>query len=493
MDRTNVLIFLMDTQRAGNVSCYGYPKKTTPNIDLIASEGVIFYNNIIPGVWTLPSHASLFTGRYVSSHGADAHHEFLQDEFPTMAEILGELGYRTVGFSNNGWVSRASGIARGFDEYYLISRDGGKAQKVEWFYVEEEALRGEERDRGSLKTINAAMSWIERKYDGKQPFFIFINVIEPHGPYWPPEPFRSKFLPSDVSEDEAKSISPLKSVEECIDIRVGRLDLAPRKWSIQKALYDGCTAAVDDRIGRLREYLENKGLLDDTIFIVTSDHGDVQDEHPPHVEHHLCAYDELIRVPLIMRYPKALPKGRIVKWITQTLDIFPTILDILNVKDEEYRRTIQGYSILPAIDDEPRRGFAFTEYMKPLQQFFLMWSRHPDFDIRSYNYMLKALRTLKYKYIWYSNGADELYDLENDPAEKHNLSDDVPNVTEEMREKMERFLLSIERVDYGDWLEIGRRIMRTPNSEELFKRLKVWGFYREIKTVPPLREQDKYL
>jgi len=189
----------MDTQRAGNVSCYGYPKKTTPNIDLIASEGVIFYNNIIPGVWTLPSHASLFTGRYVSSHGADAHHEFLQDEFPTMAEILGELGYRTVGFSNNGWVSRASGIARGFDEYYLISRDGGKAQKVEWFYVEEEALRGEERDRGSLKTINAAMSWIERKYDGKQPFFIFINVIEPHGPYWPPEPFRSKFLPSDVN------------------------------------------------------------------------------------------------------------------------------------------------------------------------------------------------------------------------------------------------------------------------------------------------------
>ncbi len=489
----NIVIFLMDTQRANNLSCYGYPKKTTPNIDVVAGEGVLFVNNIIPGVWTLPSHSSLFTGRYVSGHGADAHHEFLPDDFPTMAEILGKLCYRTVGFSNNGWVSRSSGVARGFDEYYLTSKDGGKAKKVEWFYVEEEASREGEKDRGSQKTVNAAISWIEKKHAGKQPFFMFINVIEPHGPYWPPEPFRSRFLPSDVSDEEAKSIPPLKSTGECIDIRVGKLSLSPREWGIQKALYDGCTATVDDRLGMLYRYLEGKGLLDETIFIVTSDHGDVQGEHPPHVEHHLCAYDELIRVPLIMRCPEALPKGRKVRWITQTVDVLPTILDILGVKDKEFWRTLQGYSMLPALDDEPRREFAFTEYMKPLQQFFLIWQRHPDFDIGVYNYMLKALRTLEYKYIWYSNGRSELFDLKNDPAEKNNLAEETPGKATEMREKMEKFLMSIEKVDYGDWPNVGRRMKKMSGAKELFRRLKAWGLYRETKQTRTPEEQDTYI
>ena len=489
----NIIIFLMDTQRADNLSCYGYSKRTTPNIDVVANEGVLFVNNIIPGVWTLSCHASLFTGRHVSSHGADAHHEFLPIDFPTMAEILGKLGYRTVGFSNNGWVSRSSGIARGFDEYYLISKGRGKTKKVEWFYVEEERSREEEQDRGSLKTINAAISWIEKKHSGKQPFFMFINVIEPHGPYWPPEPFRSKFLPSDVSDEEAKSIPPLRSVEECIDIRVGKLNLTSREWSIQKALYDGCTATVDDRIGRLYKYLESKGILDDTIFIITSDHGDVRDEHPPHVEHHLCAYDELIRVPLIMRYPKVLPKGKKVKWITQTLDILPTILDILDVDNKTLWKTLQGYSVLPAIDNEPRREFALTEYMKPLQQFFLIWRRHPDFDVGIYNYMLKALRTLEYKYVWYSNGRAELFDLKNDPSEKKNLATDMPDKVLEMKGKMENFLTSIDKADYGDWLNVGRRIIKMPGAEELFKRLKAWGLYRETKQAQMPQEKDAYI
>jgi arylsulfatase A-like enzyme len=137
LDKPNILLIVMDTQRADNISCYGYPKETTPNIDRIASEGAIFLNNITPGVWTLPSHASLFTGRYVSGHGADANCEVLPVEFPTMAEILGRLGYQTIGFSNNGWVSRRTGVARGFQEFYLVSREAGGERLVEWFYVEE--------------------------------------------------------------------------------------------------------------------------------------------------------------------------------------------------------------------------------------------------------------------------------------------------------------------------------------------------------------------
>ncbi|RLE99138.1 MAG: hypothetical protein DRJ57_02750 [Thermoprotei archaeon] len=227
MDRPNILLIVMDTQRADNISCYGYEKRTTPHIDEIARDGAIFLNNITPGVWTLPSHASLFTGRYVSGHGADAHCEYLMAEFPTMAEMLRKLGYHTVGFSNNGWVSRRTGVARGFEEFYLISRRIEGRRVVEWFYVED-YFKGEE-DRGSLKTVNAAVAWLDRKWDRDRPFFMFINFIEPHGPYWPPEPFRSRFLPPSVSEEELRRLPKLRSGAECIDVRVGALKLSKRE------------------------------------------------------------------------------------------------------------------------------------------------------------------------------------------------------------------------------------------------------------------------
>jgi len=492
LDKPNILLIVMDTQRADNISCYGYPKETTPNIDRIASEGVIFLNNITPGVWTLPSHASLFTGRYVSGHGADANCEVLPVEFPTMAEILGRLGYQTIGFSNNGWVSRRTGVARGFQEFYLVSREAGGERLVEWFYVEEGFKEEGERDKGSLKTVNAAISWLRRRWNDEKPFFMFINFIEPHGPYWPPEPFRSRFLPPDVSGDEVRSVARLESVDECIDIRVGALKLSEREWRIEKALYDGCTATLDDRIGKLFSYLDEKGLADETLIIITSDHGDVQGEHPPHVEHHLCAYDELIRVPLIIRYPKAVPRAVKVRWITQTHDILPTILDILGVKDNGYWKTLQGVSLMPSItDDKPVREYALVEYSKSVQQFFLIWRRHPDFDIRRFNYRIKALRNLKYKYIWYSNGMDELYDLERDPGETNNIASDKPDIVERMRLDLEKMLLSIEIVDYGDLPALPRRISRFGEAAKReYDRLRAWGFYRDIKPAKLPKDED---
>ncbi|RLF02262.1 MAG: hypothetical protein DRK00_10265 [Thermoprotei archaeon] len=493
MGKPNVVLVVMDTQRADNLSCYGYFKKTTPNIDRIAGEGAVFLNNIVPGVWTLPSHASLFTGRYVSGHGADAHCEYLMVEFPTMAEILGENGYQTVGFSNNGWVSRRTGVARGFEEYYMVSRSIRGRRVVEWFYVEEEHFSGEgEEDRGSLKTVNAAVSWLERKWDRSRPFFMFINFIEPHGPYWPPEPFRSRFLPPDVTEEELRSLPKLRSVVECIDIRVGALRLSRREWELEKALYDGCTATVDDRVGKLFSYLEERGLADDTLLIITSDHGDVQGEHEPHVEHHLCVYDELVRVPLIIRYPDIVPEGVKVEWLSQTLDILPTVLDMVGVGDERYWRSLQGYSLLPALtEDRPVRDFALIEYHTSVQQLFHMWRRHPRFDVRRFNYWIKALRTLRYKYVWYSNGVDELYDLEEDPMETRNVAEERPGVVEELRGRLEQVLLSIDQVDYGDLQRIEhRREMFGDEALMVFDRLRAWSFYRVIREAKLPVEED---
>jgi len=492
LDKTNIILIIMDTQRADNLSCYGYSKKTTPNIDRIASEGAIFLNNIIPGVWTLPSHSSLFTGRYVSGHGADANCEYLIVEFPTMAEILRENDYHTVGFSNNGWVSRRTGVARGFEEYYMVSRNIASKKVVEWFYVEEESFSGEEADRGSLKTVIAAKSWLKKKWDHNRPFFMFINFIEPHGPYWPPEPFRSRFLPSDIDESELKSLPKLRSVMECVDIRVGALKLSKREWELEKALYDGCTATVDDRIGMLYNFLKEEGLIDETVFIITSDHGDVQGEHDPHVEHHLCVYEELVKVPLIVRYPEIVPKNVRIKWLSQTVDILPTLLDIAGIKDQRYWKTLHGYSLLPTLlENRLVRDFALIEYHTSIQQLYHMWRRHPEYDIRRLSYWIKALRTLKYKYIWYSNGRDELYDLENDPGETKNIAEENPDILKNLKKKLEQILLSIDQVDYGDIQRIEhRRRQFGEDSLKIFDRLRGWGFFRSIKEPKLSTEED---
>jgi len=492
LGKPNILLFLMDTQRVDNMSCYGYPKRTTPNIDGIAGEGAVFLNHITAGVWTVPSHASLFTGRYVSGHGADAHFEYLAVDFPTMAEILDELGYQSVGFSNNGWVSKKSGIARGFQEFYLVSRAVQGKKVVEWFYVEESFEKPEEQDKGALKTVNAAINWLEKKWDRSKPFFMFINCVEPHGPYWPPEPFRSRFLPKDVTEEELKSLPPLHSTRECIDIRVGALKLTERQWQIQKALYDGSTATLDDRIGKFYQYLEEKGLADDTITIITSDHGDVHNEHPPHVEHHLCAYEELIHIPLIIRYPNVIPRGIKIKWLSQNVDILPTILNIIGVKEEKYWRTLQGVSLLPTVtENKIVREYTLTEY-NSLQMLSFTWIRHPDFHVGKFFYRLKAIRDLKYKYIWYSNGMEELYDLENDPRETKNIANEKPDIVKKMRSKLEEILLSIDIVDYGDKqvIEDRERQYGIEKTKEVYARLKAWGFYRELKQAVLPKEED---
>jgi len=492
MGRPNIVLFLMDTQRFDNMSCYGYSKKTTPSIDRIADEGAIFLNHITAGVWTLPSHASLFTGRYVSGHGADANFEYLAVEFLTIAEILNDLGYQTIGFSNNGWVSRKTGIARGFQEFYMISRLIKGRKVVEWFYISESFEKPEEQDKGSLKTINAAISWLEKKWDRSKPFFMFINCIEPHGPYRPPEPFRSRFLPKDVTEEELKTLPPLNSTREAIDIRIGVLKLTERQWFIQKALYDGSTATLDDRIGRFYQYLEEKGLADNTIIIITSDHGDVHNEHPPHVEHHLCAYEELIHIPLIIRYPEIIPKNTKIKWLSQNVDILPTILDILGVKEGKYWKTIQGVSLLPTITrNKPVREYALTEY-NSLQMVAYTWARHPDFHVGKFYYRLKAIRNMKYKYIWYSNGIEELYDLENDPKEIKNLANEKTDIVKKMRLELEKILLSIDIIDYGDkqWIEERYKTIGEQKAKEVYTRLKIWGFYRELKPAILPKEED---
>ena len=444
----------MDVQRASNMHCYGYEKETTPNIDHVAKEGTIFLRCISPAVWTLPSHASIFTGRHVYGHGVGANYTYKPVERYTLTEILKAVGYKTAGFCNHGhwWARYGIRDDRGFDEFYGIKFSSEK----EWIEV------------GSAKTVNTVINWIE-KNKNNQPFFIFINCVEPHLPYIPPQEYIEKFL-GKYSIEEVKKLQP-----DVWKVRMGLEKITKDRWEKLRALYDGETACLDERLGKLFTYLEESNLMDKTLLIITSDHGDEQGEHyPPHIAHQLHLYQPGIHVPLIIRYPDVFPQGEKVNELVQTLDIFPTILDLLSIRNIDIWKQNQGISLIPVVEGKIRRLFALAEHQKPLLSFERMLRINPNYDFRKWNRWIKALIVGDYKYIWSSDGNDELYNLKEDPLEQNNLVDEEKDKVENMRKLLFRILNSLEHRDLGDFVQ---------GNEENIRILERLGYLRRSGVI----------
>jgi arylsulfatase A-like enzyme len=472
INRPNILILMMDTQGARNMSCYGYRLMTTPNIDAIAGEGTLFERHFVTAPWTLPVHASLFTGRYESGHGAGAQHEGLEPGLPSLPEVLTRNGYRTAAFCNNSWAIADDrwNPGAGFEEHVRYS---SPEVEVEDDFVHDTSLGD---DSGSLKLVGVAKNWLERNVldgDGR-PFFLFLHNGAPHDPYLPPEPFRSRFLPEGVSFDDAVGRKGNQ-----VASAIGKRALTLEEWHWQRALYDGETACLDDRIGRLDRILKGFALAENTLFIVLGDHGDTQGEHIQHAYHSQNAvYDGLARTPLVARLPGVLPAGRRVKELVQVVDIFPAVLDLLRLDESEARESIQGHSLLGSLKG-PIRRFALIEAQTPIHVLRRAWELDPDCDPRFAFASLKAARTKRYKYIWHSLGRDMLFDVVNDPDERWNIIDRRPETARKLKDELEDFLMSIEQRYYQDFFRPGRK-----RDAHVVRKLCAWGLYRP-GVVPP--------
>jgi len=453
-DRPNIILVVMDVQRASNIHCYGYEKETTPNIDRIAKEGTVFLRCISPAIWTLPSHASIFTGRYVYGHGVGARYNYKPVEKYTLTEVLKASGYRTAGFclKTHWWARYGIRDDRGFDEFYPVSY----ASYDEWINVRSERI------------IEHAMKWIDENLSN-QPFFIFINCLEPHLPYIPPLKYVKRFL-GDIGMDKVKEIQP-----DPWKVRMGIEKITRDRWRELRALYDGETACLDERLGKLFAYLEEKNLLDDTLLILTSDHGDEQGEHyPPHIAHQLHLYQSGIHVPLIIRHPDLFPQGEVNDDLVQTLDIFPTLLDMLSIRDVDVWRQNQGISLLQIVEGKKKRFFALSEHQKPLLSMERMLKIDPHYDFRRWNRWIKAVIIDNYKYIWSSDGRDELYDLSRDPDEQKNLIEDKRNTARTMRDALSHILDTLDYRDLGDLIQ---------GSEDNIRIIEKLGYIRGGATV----------
>jgi arylsulfatase A-like enzyme len=475
--RPNIIILCMDTQGVNNMSCYGYRLPTTPNLERTAAEGVLFERHFVTAPWTLPVHASLFTGRYASGHGAGAQHEGLEPGLPSLPEVLTRNGYRSVAFHNNRWCLDDSdrwNPGPGFEDY----RQYGKDDEVDPEFVHDESLGD---DSGSLRLVGVVKRWLEQNAMGRRrkPFFMYLNNCQVHDAYHPPEPFRSRFLPEGVDFERAFAAKG-SQVDSTIGTRCPTLE----EWHWQKCLRSGETACLDDRIGRLYDVLDELGLLDETLLIVFGDHGDSLGEHT-HYSYHSQngVWDVVTHTPLIMRLPGVLPEGERVGELVQVVDIFPMLLDLLELDEAEARESIRGVNLLGALEG-PVREFAVMEAQTPIHVLRRGWMADPDCDPRFAFAALKAIRTKRFKYLWHACGQDMLFDVEQDPDERWNILHRKPLVARRLRAKLEEFLMSTEQRYFPDMFRPGH-----PRDPHVVRRLCAWGLYRP-GIVPPWDPDD---
>jgi arylsulfatase A-like enzyme len=269
-------------------------------------------------------------------------------------------------------------------------------------------------------------------------------------------------VPADVPRERVDNVN-----QDPWRYLTGRTEMSAEDFAVLGGLYDGEVSYVDQRVGQLYTLLEEHGLLRDTVFIVTSDHGENLGDHGL-MSHAYCLYDTLLHVPLIIRYPAAFAPARRVSRQVQNLDLFPTILELARLDDPQAWSQVQGESLLAGGSAGVRSRPIVAEYPEPEPSLLHLTSRYPGFDGTPYDRALRSIRTTDYKYIWASDGRDELYDLAADPHETRNAIAAHPERAAEMRGDLERWLGSFKHATPTEQsLEI---------DDEMRKRLEDLGY-----------------
>ncbi len=399
----NVLILLLDTTRADRLSAYGYARELTPAIDRLASEGVLFSRFYSNSSWTLPAHASLFTGLYPVAHRATQETLELGNDPPTMAEIFTQAGYATFASSSNGVVNQGSGLARGFEEFV-------------------EVFRPKVRDRYKKWRRHANNVALERFLDegrGEQPFFAFLNYIDAHLPYQPPKRFRRRWVRNEFDSDEVEAATWLGMKSHYL-LPAG---LSKRQLEILSDLYDAEIAYLDDQIGHVVEMLDERGLLDETLIILTADHGENLGEHG-HLAHVFSVYNTLLHIPLIVRFPDGARAATVRSDVAQLVDLFPTVLRQAGLAEAPNH----GRDLFAARAAEVSRP-ALSEYYYPRQVLSVFTEEElEEHGPRFLPFMQRwrAIQDDRFKLIEGSAGITTLYDLGADPHEERPLPESGP-------------------------------------------------------------------
>lgn len=418
-DSQVVVVVLIDTLRRDALGCYGHPEANTPRIDELAGEGVRFEQAISSSGWTLPSVASLLTGTWPTVHkavGRIPRMTPITTDLPVAGEVFQEGGFETLGFVNAAFLSPLLGLDRGFDLFdhrHAYNQDMRRADE----------------------TVDSALVQVSER-EGRD-LFVLVHLFDPHLDYDGPEPHRYEFTDGRKNPPAPLTMQTVRALGNSPD---------PAQAKYVRGLYQGEVAFTDRAVGRLIDGLKELGVWDRTTMVLTADHGEEFWDHGG-FEHGHTLYDELIRVPLVVRLPGNEGAGRVVADQVRVLDVMPTLFELTGLDCPE---SFIGHSLLPLLkgeDDEPRIAFSQSTLYGSDKLSWRTERYHLIFDRAK-----KAERPM------------ELYDWVADPAEQDDLVHEQPELAKRLYAELRAF--------HAD-LEVQGRLLSTPDIENIHpKRIK---------------------
>ncbi|MFD1646954.1 sulfatase [Haloarchaeobius litoreus] len=454
----NVLFVVMDTVRKDHLSVYGYDRPTTPGLEAFASEAAVYEGAVAQAPWTLPVHASLFTGLYPSQHGASQENPYLEGA-TTLAETLSDT-HRTACYSSNAWITPYTHLTDGFDDQdnffevmpgeflsgpiaraWKAMNDSPTLRRVaDWMVsvgntIHEYTASGEGADSKTPQVVDRTQEFVaEAEADGEN-WFQFINLMDAHLPYHPPEEYRAEFAPGVDSTAVCQNSKEYNS---------GARDIDADEWADIQGLYDAEIRHIDAELTRLFDWLQADGLWEDTLVVVCADHGELFGEHGLY-GHEFCIYDPLVNVPCMVKHPDLDP-GRYDRQF-ELLDLYHTVLDHADVENAGG----DGVDLDPTrslLDDAhgDREGgeYAFVEYSRPVVELKQLEGKAADAgieldeDSRFYSRMRAARRT-DGKYIRNERIPDEFYRVDEDPGETDDRLGEGDPVEAEVESALDAF------------------------------------------------------
>jgi arylsulfatase A-like enzyme len=482
--KPNVLVIVLDTLRRDRLSAYGHSRETSPAFDEFSTGATLFERAVSPAQWTVPAHASLFTGLYANTHQVIEANRVLSGSYPTLAEILQADGYHTVGFCNNPMVGVLNnGLQRGFDGFYNyagaapnrpfeVQRNGVRrhfsqpwrrfaravgnqfAQRY-WLFrfslhplltpIWTRYINYKGHTENSISDVIAYMQQ-HRAGGAQQPMFTFLNLMGAHLPYRPPKDIMYRLAPhlkgdrhafrfmGRFNADAARWASPVDQ------------PLADWEEQVINDFYDAEIAYQDHQLSRLLSYLKQSGALDDTLVIIAADHGEGHGDHG-FFGHSFVVYQELIHVPMLIHYPERFPSGKRVTTNVSTRRIFHTVLDVAGVKppldEADPNADVERLSLVKATNCQPdsERGLVFSEAFPPQTFISVLRHRKPEMiEQLNLNQVRRSVYEGERKLAVVGQRIEGLFDLTTDPGEVRDLSPQHTEVVDSMQTKIDAFV-----------------------------------------------------
>jgi arylsulfatase A-like enzyme len=523
MDRTdsgrNVLFVVLDTVRKDHLSVYDHDRPTTPALEDFADEAAVYEQAISPAPWTLPVHASMFTGLYPSEHGASQENPYLEDA-TTLAQSLSDT-HRSACYSSNAWITPYTHLTDGFDDQdnffevmpgdflsgplasvWKTMNDNDRLRTVADYLVSvgnkihEYTASGEGADSKTPEVIDKTQAFIaDAEADGEN-WFQFINLMDAHLPYHPPEAYAEEYAPGVDSTEVCQNSK---------EYNCGARDIDDDEFADLQGLYDAEIRHMDAQLDRLFSWMRDEGVWEETMVVVCADHGELFGEHDLY-GHEFCIYDPLVNVPCMVKHPDLEP-GRYDEQF-ETLDLYDTVLDHAatgpdaDADPADLTRGPQARDFDPArslLRDEHRRfdqpayegadrdrgEYAFVEYYRPVVELKQLEQKASaagitlDEESRFYSRM-RAGRRVDAKYIRNERIADEFYRLKDDPGEEVDLAGDAREHASELDEAAleatEAALAAFEDRRGGEWKAVEDDDVLSDMSDDAKDRLQDLGY-----------------